>query len=96
MPGRPAASWSRERSLVDLGEQSLKNIARPVRAYAIARSQSRVVRHSVQSPRAQEPPRLSLVVLPFANLSGNPADDYFAEGITEDITTDLSRIPKAS
>jgi hypothetical protein len=38
-------------------------------------------------------PRLSMIVLPFANLSGDPAQDYFADGITEDITTDLSRIP---
>ncbi len=38
-------------------------------------------------------PRLSIVVLPFENLSGDPKDDYLAEGITEDVTTDLSRVP---
>ena len=37
-------------------------------------------------------PRLSIVVLPFANLSGDPAQQYFADGITEDLTTDLSRL----
>jgi TolB-like protein/DNA-binding winged helix-turn-helix (wHTH) protein/Tfp pilus assembly protein PilF len=39
------------------------------------------------------PPRLSIVVLPFENLSGDPKEDYLAEGMTEDITTDLSRVP---
>ena len=38
-------------------------------------------------------PRLSIVVLPFGNLSGDPKEDYLAEGITEDVTTDLSRVP---
>ena len=42
--------------------------------------------------RTPAPPRLSIVVLPFENLSGDPKDDYLAEGITEDVTTDLSRI----
>jgi TolB-like protein/class 3 adenylate cyclase len=47
-----------------------------------------------QGPRADSPeaPRLSVVVLPFRNLSGNPSEDYFADGITEDLTSDLSRI----
>jgi TolB-like protein/class 3 adenylate cyclase/Tfp pilus assembly protein PilF len=39
-----------------------------------------------------EAPRLSIVVLPFSNLSGDPSQDYFADGITEDLTTDLSRV----
>ena len=39
-----------------------------------------------------EAPRLSIVVLPFANLSGDPAQDYFADGVTENLTTDLSRL----
>src|SRR5262249_107977 len=41
---------------------------------------------------AKTAPRLSIIVLPFANLSGDPAQDYFADGITDDLTTDLSRI----
>jgi TolB-like protein/tetratricopeptide (TPR) repeat protein/rhodanese-related sulfurtransferase len=45
--------------------------------------------------RTMVPPRLSLVVLPFQNLSGDPKDDYLAEGITDDLTTDLSQIPGA-
>jgi class 3 adenylate cyclase/TolB-like protein len=40
-------------------------------------------------------PRLSLVVLPFANLSGDPAQEYFADGLTEDLTTDLSHLPES-
>ena len=40
-------------------------------------------------------PRLSLVVLPFQNLSGDPGQDYLADGVTDDLTTDLSRIPEA-
>jgi adenylate cyclase len=44
---------------------------------------------------AGAPPRLSIVVLPFQDLSGNPAEDYLADGITDDLTTDLSHIPEA-
>jgi TolB-like protein len=71
----------------DLGEQQLKNIARPVRAYSVGRviaPQSR--------PAAVAVPRLSIVVLPFANLNNDPEQQYFVDGITEDLTTDLSRI----
>lgn len=79
---------------VDLGEQSLKNIARPVRAYAIARdSSSGSMRPSQNVDRTSfSPPRLSIVVLPFTNLSGDPLQDYFVDGVTESLTTDLSRI----
>ena len=40
-------------------------------------------------------PRLSIVVLPFKNLSGDPGQDYIAEGVTDDLTTDLAHIPEA-
>ncbi len=77
----------------DLGEQNLKNIARPVRAYAVVRDG---FRSATQVGRSREgplsPPRLSIVVLPFANLSGDPEQDYFVDGVTESLTTDLSRI----
>jgi TolB-like protein/class 3 adenylate cyclase len=77
----------------DLGEQNLKNIARPVRAYAVVRDG---FRSATQVGRSREgplsPPRLSIVVLPFANLSGDPEQDYFVDGVTENLTTDLSRI----
>jgi TolB-like protein len=48
--------------------------------------------HGHDAPATASPPRLSIVVLPFANLSGDPAQDYFADGITDSLTTDLSRI----
>jgi TolB-like protein len=73
----------------DMGEQHLKNIARPVHAYRIVLG---AAAHAGPTA-AHTAPRLSLVVLPFANLSDNAAEEYFADGITEDITTDLSRIP---
>jgi adenylate cyclase len=74
-------------SFRDLGEQQLKNIARPVRAYAIETTPVRLTGRA--APAA---PRLSIVVLPFANLSNDPEQEYFADAITEDLTTDLSRI----
>src|SRR5580704_18673546 len=81
----------------DLGEQKVKNIARPVRVYALRRGAS------AKPPAATEAltpsgsqfaraPRLSIVVLPFGNLSNDPEQDYFVDGITDDLTTDLSRI----
>jgi TolB-like protein/class 3 adenylate cyclase/Flp pilus assembly protein TadD len=77
----------------DLGEQNLKNIDSPIRAYAVVRDErgSRIGAESARSG-AMLPPRLSIVVLPFANLSGQPEQDYFVDGVTESLTTDLSRI----
>jgi TolB-like protein/tetratricopeptide (TPR) repeat protein len=72
----------------DLGERQLKNIARAVRAYAI---EVGVVRSS--GLPATSAPRLSIVVLPLTNLNNDPEQQYFADAITEDLTTDLSRIP---
>ena len=78
---------------VDMGEQNLKNIALPVRAYAVVRDGTTP---AIQTERARlsplSPPRLSIVVLPFANLSGDPEQEYFVDGVTESLTTDLSRI----
>jgi TolB-like protein len=71
----------------DLGEQQLKNIARPVRAYSV----SKVIAPQSR-PAAVDVPRLSIVVLPFANLNNDLEQQYFVDGITEDLTTDLSRI----
>ncbi len=79
-------------SFVDGGEQKLKNIARPVRVYRVKAGPSAQAEPVKAAPAA---PRLSIVVLPFANLSGNASEDYFADGITEDITTDLSCIPES-
>ena len=77
----------------DLGEQSLKNIARPVRAYAVVRDGlSPATQAAARTPGPLSAPRLSIVVLPFANISGDPEQDYFVDGVTESLTTDLSRI----
>jgi adenylate cyclase len=116
----------------DLGPTRLKNIAEPVRIYALdigkrAETQSAkpaalvlTKKNSFLSPLVvgvaslcviaaisawlfqnlhpsapADPGHLSMVVLPFANLSGDPNQDYFADGITENLTTDLSRIRKS-
>jgi TolB-like protein/class 3 adenylate cyclase len=76
----------------DLGEQSLKNIARPVRAYAVVSNGLGPRTQSGVTPSPQPAPRLSIVVLPFANIGGDPEQDYFVDGVTESLTTDLSRI----
>jgi TolB-like protein/class 3 adenylate cyclase/Tfp pilus assembly protein PilF len=77
----------------DLGEQVLKNIARRMRTYAVVWDKANP---TPQANRAisgvPSPPRLSIVVLPFANLSGDPKQEYFIDGVTENLTTDLSRI----
>jgi adenylate cyclase len=82
---------------VDIGEQSVKNIARPVRVYALRPEAVAALPTSSAPPPAAIPqpaaaPRLSIVVLPFSNLSDDRGQQYFADAITEDLTTDLSRI----
>jgi TolB-like protein len=80
-------------TFIDLGEKDLKNIARPVRVYAIRPgSESAAPAPSAFALNTQGPPRLSLVVLPFANMSDDPEQEYFVDGVTESLTTDLSRI----
>jgi class 3 adenylate cyclase len=77
----------------DLGEQNLKNITRPVRAYAAVGNGPTSARQDERARQDQlAPPHLSIVVLPFANLGGDPAEDYFVDGVTENLTTDLSRV----
>ena len=75
----------------DLGEQTLKNIARPIRVYAIGLTAN--VHQTAAMPSSA--PRLSMVVLPFANIGGDPEQEYFVDGVTESLTTDLSRISGA-
>jgi adenylate cyclase len=78
----------------DLGEQKLKNIDRPVRVYA-AKSKDLGIGvpalHSVPEPLPL-PDKPSIAVLPFQNMSGDPEQEYFADGIAEDVLTTLSKI----
>ena len=78
---------------VDLGDQNLKNIVHSVRAYAVVWDGPTP---ATPVERARPPsisaPRLSIVVLPFANVSGDPDQDYFVDSVTESLTTDLSRM----
>src|SRR5271163_980573 len=74
-------------NFVDMGEQQLKNIAQNVRVYRLL--QSGVV---TDSPAPSVPDRPSIAVLPFQNMSGDPEQEYFADGVVEDIITGLSRI----
>src|SRR5262245_12990340 len=76
----------------DLGDQNLKNIARPVRAYAVVRDGPGSRQAERARPHSLSPPRLSIAVLPFANLRGDPNHDYCADAVPESLTTDLSRI----
>ncbi len=78
---------------VDLGDKNLKNIARPVRVYALKTgSAGAAPAPSPAEPNRQVPPRLSMVVLPFANIGGDAQQEHFVDGVTESLTTDLSRI----
>jgi adenylate cyclase len=76
----------------DMGEQQVKNIARPVRAYRALLAE-RADRPSIPSDAALRslPDRPSIAVLPFHNVSGDPEQEYFVDGITEDIITALSK-----
>src|SRR5690242_14577313 len=72
----------------DMGAQQLKNIARPVHAYRIRLDG--IVTTAGSGPALPDKP--SIAVLPFQNMSGDPEQEYFADGITEDLITDLSKV----
>ena len=79
-----------------LGDQNVKNIPRPVRVYRVQFGDDQT-NHVVSSQPASQrivsvAPRLSIVVLPLTNIGGDPEQEYFVDGVTESLTTDLSRI----
>jgi TolB-like protein/class 3 adenylate cyclase/tetratricopeptide (TPR) repeat protein len=84
-------------SVSDLGNTQLKNIAEPIRVYLLrvgtAGAKATANSESVTSrPATVPPPKLSIAVLPFANMSGDAEQEYFADGISEDIITSLSKL----
>lgn len=83
----------------DLGEKKLKNIERPVRLYAVRGATSAATMttaaNSIMPPNSKPlplPDKPSIAVLPFQNMSGDPEQEYFADGIAEDVLTTLSKI----
>jgi TolB-like protein/class 3 adenylate cyclase len=79
--------------VTDLGPTQLKNIAEPIRAYSLDIGAPATAKPApAPSSEKRAPPRLSLVVLPFANIGGEPEQEHFVDGVTESLTTDLSRI----
>jgi adenylate cyclase len=75
----------------DRGEQRLKNIARPVRVYALKPGDISPWEPKAARPSPNHTDRPSIAVLPFTNLSGDPEQEYFADGITDDIITALAK-----
>jgi len=76
-----------EAKFADLGEQALKNIARPVRVYRLTTSAVALGTTPAKAPS----PLISVAVLPFTNMSGDAGQEYFADGLTEDLITALAK-----
>nr|WP_210312512.1 adenylate/guanylate cyclase domain-containing protein [Rhizobium giardinii] len=86
-------------SVSDLGNTQLKNIAEPIRVYSlrVGTTDAKAIATSqpvTSRPTTELPPKLSIAVLPFANMSGDAEQEYFADGISEDIITSLSKLPQ--
>jgi TolB-like protein/class 3 adenylate cyclase len=80
----------------DLGPTQLKNIAEPIRVYSLdVGAPAHAKPRPTPTPEKSSPPRLPIVVLPFANIGGDPSHEHFVDGVTESLTTDLSRIRRA-
>jgi adenylate cyclase len=78
-----------ETGFEDLGPQQVKNIAEPVRAYRVTLDQAPAAPSTAPLPVSDKP---SIAVLPFDNMSGDPEQEYFADGMSEDLITDISNI----
>ena len=83
-----------ELAITDLGPTQLKNIAEPMKVYAIKIGAPAPTKPApaAAEPKRVGPPRLSIVVLPFANIGGDAEQEAFVDGVTESLTTDLSRL----
>ena len=86
---RTAAGKKLELEYEDLGEQQVKNIAEPVRAYKIVNREDKIL---PERPPLELPEEPSIAVLPFTNMSNEPDQEFFSDGITEDIITALSKV----
>jgi TolB-like protein len=77
----------------DMGEQQVKNITRPVRVYRIPlQAKAKATTPEAAPPAPPLPDKPSIAVLPFTNMSGDPEQEYFVDGMVEEIITALSRI----
>jgi TolB-like protein/Tfp pilus assembly protein PilF len=99
---REAVNGRIKATLHPMGELSLKNILRPIRAFRVDWRPEDWPQPEGQAAGAGRPsrapsngPRLSIVVLPFANIGGDPADEHFVDGVTGSLTTDMSRMSGA-
>jgi TolB-like protein/class 3 adenylate cyclase/tetratricopeptide (TPR) repeat protein len=81
-------------NFVDSGEQSLRNIKRPVRVYRVDLEQEVASGFEVSRPALALPDKPSIAVLAFTNMSRDPEQEYFSDGISEDIITELSKLPE--
>ena len=81
-------------TFIDLGEKPLKNVGRPVRVYAVAPDRAAGAEPATPEKRSRLalPDKPSIAVLPFQNMSGDPEQEYFSDGISEDIITALSKL----
>jgi TolB-like protein/class 3 adenylate cyclase len=81
-------------TFASLGQLNLKNISRPVEAYIVGISETAAASAPPpQVSKPNQPPRLSLVVLPFANLGGDSVGDHVVDGLTDDLITEISTLP---